>query len=65
MPVPATVASSAPCAVAAAIGALTAILAECSIEVEKSAPEPASTTASTAEPESPVSPVSEEVRPAV
>jgi hypothetical protein len=48
--------------VAAAIGALTAILTDCSIEVEKSAPEPAAATASTAAPESPVS---EDVRPAV
>ena len=45
---------------AAALGALTAVLADCSIEVEKTAPTPAST-ASTPASEAPV----DDVRPAV
>lgn len=53
---------------AAALGALTAVLADCSIEVEKTAPSPSSSTtttdASSSTPSTPEGPV-DDVRPAV
>jgi hypothetical protein len=53
---------------AAALGALTAVLADCSIEVEKTAPSPSSSTTTTdsssSTPSTPEGPV-DDVRPAV